>query len=98
MIDPNKGCSQSVLKRLQDASNERFRIELFKAIEKLLEDFDMTWDDLAWKYGWNGSGASFKTYLGDSDEVTLKELNKVAAVFSSEPYIIFRPRKPWTGT
>ncbi|KKM95674.1 hypothetical protein LCGC14_1185770 [marine sediment metagenome] len=99
MLNPNKGASTDVLVRLKAASYERFRIELFNSVEKLLEDFDMTWQDLARKLGWSisGDGAWLKRKIGN-EELDLQELNEIAHVFSSEPYLIFRPRFPWTQT
>lgn len=106
MNDPNKGTSELVLWRLKEASLERFRIELFNAVKKLLEDFDMTWGDLAKKLDWQAYGPlghhdmkpeELKTEIG-VNELSLKELNDIAHVFSAEPYIIFRPRKPFTNS
>lgn len=94
MIDANKDTSDEVLRRLREGSYERFRLQLFKAVEQLLADFEMTWDDLATVIGY-GTGGFFKNALGTTNSLTLTDLNEIAAVFSAEPYIIFRPRKPW---
>jgi len=101
MIDANKGTSEETLRRLKQASYERFSIELVKAVEKLLEDFEMTWDDLAGELCWddgNGSylsGDEIKKEMGLGPMGT-DEINAIAHVFSKEPYILFRPRKPYT--
>jgi hypothetical protein len=97
MIDPNKGASDEVLERLKQESYERFRIQLINSIEKLLDDFHMTWDDLGKKLGWPGylRGCDLKSYL---DDIPLEDLNCIAHAFSTEPYVIFRPRMPWTQT
>lgn len=106
MIDANKDTSPEVLERLREASYERFRIQLLNAVEKLLEDFEMSWDDLAWKLQWNifpeevgrvMSGEQVKREIGESF-LTDEEFNDIAHCFSAEPYIIFRPRKPWIKT
>lgn len=98
MIDANRNTSVEVLDQLKAASYERFRIELFGAVEKLLEDFKMTWDDLAEKLDWGVKGETLKNIVGDAGTIPLKELNEIAHTFSTEPYIIFRPRHPWTQT
>ena len=104
MIDPTRGDTKTTLRRLKEASYERFRLELLRNIEQLLEDFDMTWDDLArvlrekdvFVSVWGiHSGDTLHEHVGSRD-LDLSELNDIAAVFSAEPYIIFRPRKPWT--
>jgi hypothetical protein len=53
VIDPNKGTSQPVLDRLRDESYERTRLQIYEAIQKQLDDFEMTWDDLAEKLDWS---------------------------------------------
>jgi hypothetical protein len=97
MNNPNKGASQEVLRRLEEASHENFRMQLLSSIGKLLEDFEMTWDDLAKQIGVKRDGVSLKCYIG-TNQLTTEELNKIAAAFSSEPYIIFKARSPWTTT
>lgn len=98
MTDPNKGVTPNVLARLKKASYERFLIELLIGIEQLLRDFDMTWDDLADRiYPTKGWGLVLKKQVGDG-ELSLSELNDIAHIFSTEPYLIFRPRFPWTVT
>ncbi|KKK65887.1 hypothetical protein LCGC14_2969590, partial [marine sediment metagenome] len=52
MINPNRSTSESVLRRLKEASYERMRVELKCSIELKMKDFDMTWDDLAEKLKW----------------------------------------------
>jgi hypothetical protein len=78
MIDANKGASEETLRRFKEASYERFRIELIASIERLLDDFEMTWDDLAEKLQWKQhdgtiytacfgpllGGAGVKKYIG----------------------------------
>lgn len=103
MIDPNKGASQNLLDRLREGSYERFHTQLLEAIETLLNDFEMDWDDLAEKLHWPLSeyrvpiryltGQEIKQIIGD--DLSSDELNDIAAAFSAEPYIIFRPRFPW---
>jgi hypothetical protein len=95
MIDPTKGASEETLRRLRDESYERFRLQLFKSFEQLLADFEMTWDDLARVSGY-GTGDFFKNALGTQNSLTLFDLNTLAAIFSAEPYVVFRPRFPWT--
>ena len=99
MINPNRATSEDVLRRLQEASYERMRVELKCSIELLMKDFDMTWDDLGRLLGRD------KLYRADrtkhsiiQGQITLNDLNTLAHVFSTEPYIIFRPREPWTKT
>ena len=100
MIDANKGASEEVLRRLKAASYERFRTELITAIERLLDDFQMTWDDLAARVSFEGqevvmTGDILKSAVG-SMPLDTGELNDIAHIFSAEPYIIFRPRFPYT--
>lgn len=105
MINPNRETSEDVLRRLKEASYERMRTELKCSVELLLKDFDMTWDDLGRLLGMeertpgNGpSRADSARWLIPQGQITLKELNNIAHIFSTEPYLIFRPRLPWTGT
>lgn len=114
MIDANKGCTEETLRRFKDASYERFRIELIKAIEQLLVDFEMDWDDLAEKLQWrvqdgsiftaafgpNMTGDQVRQHIGGCSIVPsdIGELNDIAHVFSMEPYILFRPRLPYINT
>lgn len=106
MIDPNRGTTEEVLRRLKEGSEERFRTQLLESIRLLLNDFQMTWDDLAEKLKWFAefdcprrmlSGDTIKRYLGQNSP-DIREINEIAHVFSAEPYIIFRPRKPYTQT
>ena len=105
MINPNRASSEDVLRRLKEASYERMRVELKCSIELLLKDFDMTWDDIGYALGmqecaWIGASsraerAKLRIVQGS---LTLNDLNTLAHIFSTEPYIIFRPRSPWTKT
>jgi len=100
MIDANKGASEEVLRRLKEESYERFRIQLYEAVRKLLFDFEMTWKDLADKLSWQSpfggvcTGDEIKKIVG-SLSLRVEEINQIAHCFSSEPYVIFRPRQPW---
>ncbi len=105
MIDPNRDTSEDVLRRLKEASYERMRVELKCSVELLLKDFDMTWDDLGEALGFNPTGETDPNTRADrvkwhilQSGLFLNELNILAHVFSCEPYIIFRPRMPWTKT
>jgi len=105
MINPNLQTSEDVLRRLKEASYERTRNELKCSIEMLMKDFDMTWDDLGQLLGeevrtpGNGPSRADRTkWKVVQGQITLKELNLLAHIFSCEPYIIFRPRMPWTQT
>lgn len=110
MIDANQGINKDSLRKLTDASYERFRIQVFTAIVMLLADFEMSWDDLANKLQWKWNshrmpiryftGSEVKKALGDNGykDIDLEILNEVASVFSTEPYIIFKPRFPYTQT
>jgi len=98
MIDPTRDTTPETLRRLQDASFERFHRSLMDAIEQMLIDFEMTWEDLTKKANLRRGGEgvlSLKEYVGKSP-LTMEELNAIAAAFSAEPYILFRPRFPWT--
>jgi len=95
MIDANRGKSEKILRRLEAASYERLRSQLLVSIGILLDDFEMTWDDLADKLSAKRSGDEFRAYCGRND-LTLREINAIASVFSTEPYFIFRARFPWT--
>ena len=97
MVNPNREASEDVLRRLKEASYERLRVELKCSIELLIRDFDMTWDDLAKLLKLKRSGIGLREYIG-MNSLTLEELNALAHVFSCEPYILFRPREPWTKT
>ncbi len=101
MKNPNHGESVEVLQRRKEASYERMRVELLYSVELLLKDFDMTWDDLGELLGFGPSAEGdtredrVKWHILQSG-LFLSELNSLAHVFSCEPYIIFRPRLPWT--
>ena len=100
MINPNRATSEDVLRRLKEASYERMRNELKCSVELLLKDYDMTWDDLGDLAGLGrasnrGHQAKYNVAWGN---MSLKQLNFLAHIFSCEPYIIFRPREPWTKT
>ena len=105
MINPNQARSEEVLRRLKEASYERMRVELKCTIELLMKDFDMSWDDLGRLLGeetrtpGNGLSRAERTkWRVVQGQITLVELNALAHLFSTEPYIIFRPREPWTQT
>lgn len=99
-IDANKGTSSEVLVQLKVASYERFRVEIVKAVEQLLVDFEMEYDDLAEKLCWGSvdgsylSGEQIRREIGIGP-LSIKHLNDIAHVFSMEPYILFRPRLPY---
>ena len=93
MINPNRETSEDVLRRLKEASYERMRVELKCSVELLMKDFDMTWDDLTCLLTIDNPQ---ETVI--QEELTLSDLNAVAHIFSTELYIIFRPRSPWTKT
>ncbi len=104
MINPNRNTSEDVLRRLKEASYERMRVELKCSVELKLKDFEMTWDDLGELLGVD-NGILFPTTRAErtrelciQGNMPLAVLNKIAHVFSCEPYIIFRPREPWTKT
>lgn len=104
MINPNRDTSEDVLRRLKEASYERVRIEVKNSIEILMRDFDMTWDDVGQLLGLKVGPENFPSQ-GDrakkaviENDLTLVELNELTAIFSCEPYVIFRPRNPWTKT
>ena len=100
MINPNRATSEDVLRRLKEASYERVRVELKCSVELLMKDFDMTWDDigrlLEIRHG-ESRAAIAKQYVVQG-YMSLSTLNTLAHIFSAEPYIIFRPREPWTKT
>lgn len=105
MTNPNRNTSEDVLRRLKEASYERMRVELKCSVELLMKDFDMTWDDVANKLKWPWltrflSGEEVKEVIIGERKYpwTLETLNEIAHIFSCEPYIIFRPREPWTKT
>ena len=103
MINPNRNSSEDVLRRLKAASYERMRIELKNSIEILMRDFDMSWNDVGRLLGMKGieKNPMWESYAKENiieEGMSLEELNELAAVFSCEPYIIFRPREPWTKT
>ena len=97
MTNPNQNTSEDTLWRFQEASYERMRVELKCSVELKLKEFGLTWDDLAKLLKSNYTGISLKKYVGTAP-LPLEELNLLAHIFSCEPYIIFRPRKPWTKT
>lgn len=100
MVNPNRNTSEDVLWRLKAASYERMRVELKCSIELLMKDFDMTWDDLGRLLGIpeNPLWTDYAKHRIIGEEYTLEQLNALAHIFSCEPYIIFRPREPWTKT
>ena len=105
MVNPNRATSEDTLRRLKEASYERMRVELKCTVELLLKDFDMTWDDLGRLLGFGPTGETDMQTRADrvrfhvlDSGLVLKDLNELAHVFSTEPYIIFRPRNPWIKT
>lgn len=104
MINPNKGTSEDVLSRLKLASKERMLIEIKDTIDTHLKEFKMSWDDLARLLGMpeqNARKESRSLILMRrilNGKFTVNDLNTIAHLFSAEPYIIFRPRFPWTNS
>jgi len=108
MRNPNKGASEEVLRRFKEESYERFRIELFNSVKALMDEFDMTWDDLAESLKWvkyRGETVPVEYYSGDevmsiigAGKIDDRRLNEIAHCFSAECYLIFRPRPPYTKT
>ncbi|KKM64828.1 hypothetical protein LCGC14_1497370 [marine sediment metagenome] len=105
MINPNRNTSEEVLRRLKEASYERMRVELLNSLVLKMKDFDMSWDDLGHLLGWEPTGEMDIETRADRVKnhviqggLFLSELNELAHIFSCEPYIIFRPREPWTKT
>lgn len=110
MIDPNRDVSDEVLKRLYEASYEEYKLILLQSIKQLLTDFEMTWADLAEQIekidgrsfhlalssvrGRKVKGERLMRRIGTND-LKESEINAIAAAFSCEPYLIFRPRAPW---
>lgn len=104
MINPNRNTSKDVLRRLKEASYERMRVELKCNIESKMVEFGMTWDDLGRLCG---VGTKLHCGMSRGDKIkwkivegslTLNDLTTLAHLFSCEPYIIFRPREPYTRT
>lgn len=107
MINPNKNTSEDVLGRLKEASYERMRVELKITVETKMKDFKMSWDDLGRLLGVKERKKVTPVGYTRADiikrriiqgQLTLNDLNTLAHLFSCEPYILFRPRKPWTKT
>lgn len=105
MIDPNRKTSEDVLRRLKEGSYERMRVELKCTLEAKMKDFKMSWDDIGRLLGMKtrtpGNGPSRADRIKHriiQGQVTLNDLNTLAHLFSCEPYILFRPREPWTKT
>jgi len=104
MRNPNRGSSKEVLRRLKEASYERMRVELKCSVELLMKDFGFTWDDIGRLLQVIDNPRSKRTraeivrHRIIEGQVTLKDLNTLAHLFSCEPYILFRPRLPWTKT
>lgn len=102
MKNPNSGESVEVLQRRKKGSYERMRVELLNSVELLLKDFDMTWDDLGRLLGMKDkevrgfTRAEIIKYKIVQGPLTINDLNTLTHIFSCEPYIIFRPRLPWT--
>ena len=105
MINPNRDTSEEVLRRLREASYERMRVELKCSVELLMKDFKMTWDDIGELLGFGPTGETDIETRADrvrnhviQGGIFLEELNRIAHVFSCEPYILFRPRHPWVNS
>ncbi len=105
MTNPNRNTSEEVLRRLKEASYERMRVELKCSVELKMRDFGMSWDDLGELLGFEPTGETDTITRADRVKehivqggMFLSELNAIAHVFSCEPYLIFRPREPWTKT
>lgn len=104
MTNPNQGASENVLRRLKEASYERMRVELKCSIELKMKEFDMTWDDIGRLLGLEKHGMFSTTRATRAKQlcvqvnISLAVLNEITHIFSCEPYIIFRPREPWTKT
>ena len=100
MIDANRGMSEEVLQQHKQASYERFRTQFALAVEQKLIDFEMTWDELYelmypdLNKGW-GFVLKQKVKAGD---LSAEDMNDITHIFSCEPYVVFRPREPWTQT
>ena len=101
MKNPNRGATEDVLRRLREGSYERMRVELLVSVELLMKDFKMTWDDTGRLLKVIDDPRRSRTradIIKDKivqGQVTLRDLNTLAHLFSCEPYIIFRPRLPW---
>lgn len=106
MINPNKGANKETLRRLKEGSYERVRVELMNSVESKMRDFEMSWDDIGLLLGMTPEFIGKLSSPGDvarweiiyDNQLTLENLNDIAHLFSCEPYIIFRPRDPWTQT
>ena len=104
MINPNRDTSEEVLRRLKEGSYERMRTELKCSIELLMKDYDMTWDDIGRLLGMSHYAKEPQRRANKmrkkiiEGSLTLNDLNTLAHLFSAEPYLIFRPRFPWTKT
>lgn len=98
MTNPNQNTSESVLRRLKEASYERMRVELKCSVELKMKEFGMDWDDLAEILERGLFGHEVKKMVIDFPKLDLVDLNDLAHIFSCEPYIIFRPREPWVKT
>jgi hypothetical protein len=99
MIDANKGLSEEFQIEIQNLAYERVRAEIVTAVTKLMREFEMGWEDLA-RLAFPAGDPSLRgeciretLHCGT---ITIEFLNRIAAAFSAEPYIIFRPRFPWT--
>lgn len=85
---------------MKEGSYERLRVELTNSVEAKLRDFDISWDEFGDLIGIGrapnrGHQAKYNIAWGN---LTLTQLNNIAHIFSCEPYVIFRPREPWTKT
>lgn len=105
MLNPNKGTSEEVLRRLKEGSYERMRVELKNSVESKMRDFGMSWDDVGRLLGIAIRPQGYEPSRGDTakwqviqGEINLTDLNALTHLFSCEPYVIFRPRDPWVAT
>lgn len=97
--DPNKGISESVRKRLEEASRERFYAQLLQSIQTLLDESGRDWDwlyeqvaiQVTANYCQQTCGLSLKEQLG-MGLLSPRELVIIGQCFGLEPYLLFRPR------
>ena len=91
--DPNKNTSESCLAEAENRAYENLRAQVAKDLIKLAAEHDMSPEYMAEKL--NLSPVAYKFLLWDRD-ISLRELNEIASVFSHEPVILFRKRWPAT--
>lgn len=98
MNDPNRNVDAETLQRLQEESFERLQINLYNAVADLLQEFNMTWDDLAFRLSWDNPTSEWLRYKLGCGMMTLREFNQIANCFSCDIHLIFKPRFPYTNT